>query len=153
MQSPSYELPKRANLPKYRVQKIALVLAFWVILSGCGPGGASGVANGGDGSDDDDITSTDRKVAPGPISPITCNHGQIRLTKGVYQGDLVLGGNHCEVIGEGEATVIEGNVVISGNHNTVASMTVYGQAKISGNHCRTEQLRFSKKAAPAASSP
>jgi|GEM_PF-4404474 len=67
----------------------------------------------------------------GPIS----NNEVVRLERAVYVGDLVLNGNRIRVIGQGpRRTVIQGQVVISGNSCELHNLTVNGDLILSGNN-------------------
>jgi hypothetical protein len=116
-------------------------IAGWLALSACSPVGANEAATPAD-LVEDDSAGPERRVAPGPLDPIVCHHQQVRFSAGVYKGDLILSGSHCEIIGAGDETTVDGNLEIRGESNTVSSMTILGTARMSGSHGRLDRVRF-----------
>jgi len=79
--------------------------------------------------------SAPQNVPPGPTPTIGGNHETIVLAEGKYRGDLVIGGNHNIVRGAGTGkTIVDGRLVMNGNHNRVGELSVTGGGTIGGNH-------------------
>lgn len=74
-------------------------------------------------------------AAPALRSPrVSGNNQRVTLQPGLYRGELSISGNNLEVHGAGAgATVIEGDLRVSGNHNRVQGLTVRGATRVTGN--------------------
>lgn len=71
----------------------------------------------------------------------TGHGGNTELLPIVYEGDLVVRGNNNDVSGaEDGGTIITGNLIISGNRNSVENLTVLGQVIIRGNRNSIEDV-------------
>ena len=117
-----------------------------VALSAChasvGAGAAVGT-NAAANSDPGGPPDPDRDIAPGALVSLSCNHAKLRLAEGSYAGDLVVGGNHCTVVGAGPGrTIIEGGFTLAGNHNTVRDLSVKGAGRIAGNHNAAKKVEI-----------
>jgi hypothetical protein len=84
------------------------------------------------------------KIVPaGPTPKVEGNHEVVELAEGKYDGDLVIGGNHNVVKGAGYGkTIIKGKLLMSGNHNTVSSVTIEGGGTVEGNHNDATKAEF-----------
>jgi hypothetical protein len=125
-----------------RISLGGLWVVGFVMLSSCHASVQAGAQVGaGVGGEEEDgppapgEATEERSITIESFSSIRCNHSRTRLAAGTYRGDLVVGGNHCTVEGAGaDQTVIDGALILSGNHNVVRGVTVLKSSRISGNH-------------------
>ena len=124
----------------------AAVLLVVAGLPACQASIGAGAAVGADAHENADPggpPDKDRDVAPGALVSLSCNHAKIRLAEGSYAGDLVVGGNHCTVVGAGPGkTIVEGGFTLAGNHNTVRDLSVKGAGQIAGNHNTAKKIEI-----------
>lgn len=75
----------------------------------------------------------------GAAPSVLKNNRTVTLGRGVYTGNLVIGGNANRVTGVGPgATILEGDLVVQGNGNTVSQLTVKGRVLFGGNNNRLQ---------------
>lgn len=124
----------------------AVLVASAALLPACHASVGAGAAVGTNAEANarpDGPPDTDRDVAPGALVSLSCNHAKIRLAEGTYAGDLVVGGNHCTVVGAGPGkTIVEGGFTLAGNHNTVRDLSVRGAGTIGGNHNTAKRVEI-----------
>lgn len=65
------------------------------------------------------------------------------LRPGIYDRDIVIAGNHVSLLGaasctEGERSVLNGTLVIRGNHALVHDVELRGSVQVTGNHARIQ---------------
>ena len=71
------------------------------------------------------------------------NNRHVTLDNADYECDLVIRGNNNRVVGSSTGnTVIEGNVVITGNNNTLRNVEVLGTITLRGNNIRLDDVDY-----------
>jgi hypothetical protein len=67
----------------------------------------------------------------------------VRLQPGLYRGNFRLAGSSLTVQGAGrDQTIIDGNLVITGNFNTVTGLTILGKVIIEGSQNQLRDVDF-----------
>jgi formylmethanofuran dehydrogenase subunit C len=81
------------------------------------------------------VGTSPRSITSGDLGTIRVdNNANIRLQAGTYTGLLVIDANNARISGAGVGrTIIQGDVVINGNANSVSGLTIQGSVSISGN--------------------
>lgn len=102
-----------------------------VLLAGCLIGCHAKV----EASTEPNAPPATRTVPAGPTPSVDGKHQVVELGEGKFKGDLVVGGSHNHVRGAGWGkTIIDGRLLMTGNHNSVSGLTIEGGGTIEGNH-------------------
>jgi hypothetical protein len=114
------------------LKRVAIVMVV-AVLAGCSTLDFAEItgAGGSDGAPRESIV---------PVE----DYGTVELEASTYEGDLVVDATSAWIFGAGpERTIIDGDLIISGNRNEIRGVRVTGRVRISGDHNKIIQSDLS----------
>ena len=92
-------------------------------------------------------TGTDADGAPRQSIVEMEDYETVELDATTYQGDLIVDATSVWLLGQGaDQTIIDGDLIISGNRNEIRGIQVTGRVRISGNLNKIMQSDLSNSA-------
>jgi hypothetical protein len=115
-----------------RLKRVAVVMGV-AVLAGCSTLDLASITGTG-GSDGEPRES---------IVPVE-DYGTVELEATTYEGDLIVDATSAWIFGAGpERTIINGDLIISGNRNEIRGVRVTGRVRLSGDRNKIIQSDLS----------